>query len=271
MNTDFIHTLFVFWREKIAPYLTTGYHGKPFQLFDSAHLAALSVIVALILLITLTRHKYSETTKRRIRNTMAAILIINEISWHLWAYFYGQWNIQTMLPLHLCSVLVWLSAWMLINKSYRIYEFAYLLGIGGALQALLTPDVGIYGYPHYRFFQTFISHGLIVVAAAYMTLAEEMRPTGKSILRVFIFSNLYMLAVYGINTLIGSNYLYVNAKPATASVLDLLPDWPVYILYMEAIGIVTILILYSPFLIKDFIEKRRMRLAGQDRLDELLS
>ncbi|MCF6278162.1 MAG: TIGR02206 family membrane protein, partial [Anaerolineales bacterium] len=155
--------------------------------------------------------------------------------------------------------------------SYRIYEFAYFIGIGGALQSLLTPDAGIYGFPHYRFLQTFISHGLIIIAAIYMTLAEDMRPTWKSMLRVFVFTNLYMLVVYGINTLIGSNYLYVNAKPLTASVLDMLPDWPVYILYMEGIGLMTVLILYLPFMIKDGISKRRMKIAGKDRLDELLS
>jgi len=26
------------------------------------------------------------------------------------------------------------------------------MGIGGALQALLTPDLGLYGFPHFRFF-----------------------------------------------------------------------------------------------------------------------
>ena len=60
---------------------------------------------------------------------------------------YGTWSIQEHLPLHACSVLIWLAGLMLIRKDYRIYEFAYLMGIGGALQALLTPDIGIYGFP----------------------------------------------------------------------------------------------------------------------------
>jgi uncharacterized membrane protein YwaF len=54
------------------------------------------------------------------------------------------------LPLHLSSLFVFLSA----------------------LQAILTPDLGIYDFPHFRYFQVFISHGLIVTAALYMTLVE---------------------------------------------------------------------------------------------------
>ena len=260
-----------FFIEYIKPYIVADYQGKPFVLFDQIHLITLGAIFLFIVLIFFSRNKFSERKKEDIRDTMAAILILNEIAWQLWNYFYNEWTIQTMLPLHLCSIFVWLSAWMLIKKSYRIYEFAYFMGIGGALQALLTPDAGIYGFPHYRFFQIFISHGFIIIAAAYMTFVEEMRPTWKSILRVAFFTNIYLAAVYWVNTLIGSNYLYVNQKPATASVLDMLPDWPTYILYMEAIGLITILVLYLPFLIKDLIAWIRMRTSGKSRLDDMLS
>lgn len=37
---------------------------------------------------------------------------------------------------------------------------------------MLTPDAGLYGFPHVRFFQIFISHGSIVAAAVYMTAVE---------------------------------------------------------------------------------------------------
>ena len=156
-----------------------------------------------------------------------------------------------MLPLHVCSVLVWLGGLMLVTKNYTIYEFAYFMGIGGALQALLTPDLGVYGFPHYRFFQTFISHGLIVTSAIYMTAVEGFRPTWKSMLKAAVWMNVYALAIYFVNDVLGSNYLMVNAKPDVPSLLDLLPTWPWYILWMEGIGLLTCLILYIPFIIKD--------------------
>ena len=129
----------------------------------------------------------------------------------------------------------------------------------GALQALLTPDLGLYGFPHFRFFQTYISHGLIISAAIYMTVVEGFRPTWKSLLRVALWINVYMAVVFGINLLIGSNYLFVAHKPPTASLLDLLPAWPWYILWMEAIGLVMCLILYLPFAIKDWRAKARAK------------
>jgi len=75
--------------------------------------------------------------------------------------------------------------------------------------------------------------------------------------------NVYMLIIYPVNIYLGSNYLMINAKPETASLLDLFPQWPVYILYMEAIGFLTFLILYLPFIIKDGrLKNRNRQLAG---------
>ena len=92
------------------PYFVADYQGEPFQIFDTNHLAALGSILFIILLLVLSRKKMANKNKENIRDTIAAILIVNEIVWHLWAYFYDTWTLQKMLPLHVCSILVWLSA-----------------------------------------------------------------------------------------------------------------------------------------------------------------
>lgn len=236
------------------------YPGPAFEFLGTAHITALAVLVLLNLFLIRFKDS-SDGTKSKIRWTLALILWGNEFAWHWWNYAVGKWTIQTMLPLHLCSVLVWLGALMLVTKNYSIYEFMYLMGIGGGIQALATPDLGIYGFPHFRFFQTFISHGLIVTSAIYMTAVEGFRPTWKSILRVIVWMNIYAAIIFVVNTQIGSNYLMINRKPDTPSLLDLLPPWPIYILYMEAIGLITVLLLYSPFAIKDW---RNKIIAGRE-------
>jgi hypothetical integral membrane protein (TIGR02206 family) len=243
----------------MTQFFAKDWSGAPFIFFGAAHIVALLVVVLLNVFL-ISRYKNTpEKARRTVAYVMAGVLWANELSWHLWNAFTGQWSIQTMLPLHLCSMLVWTGALMLVTKNYSIYEFCYFLGIGGALQALLTPDLGFYGFPHFRFFQTYISHGLIISAAIYMTVVEGFRPTWKSLVRVALWINVYMAVVFGINMLIGSNYLFVAHKPLTASLLDLLPPWPWYILWMEAIGLVMCLILYLPFAIQDWRVKARVK------------
>jgi hypothetical integral membrane protein (TIGR02206 family) len=252
----------------LEKFFAGDYPGPAFELFGTIHLAALAFLLLLNLYLLRFRNA-DEKTKRTIAWRLALILLLNEIAWHYWNYAVGKWTIQTMLPLQVCSILVWLGALMLMTKSYRIYEFMYLMGIGGAIQALATPDLGIYGFPHFRFFQTFTSHGLIITSAIYMTAIEGYRPTWKSLLRVAIWMNLYLIPIYFLNNAIGSNYLMINHKPETPSLLDLLPPWPIYILYMELIGIVSFLILYLPFAIKDWYTKFVTTRDSMSRLDRI--
>jgi hypothetical integral membrane protein (TIGR02206 family) len=231
-------------------YFAGNYPGPAFVLFGPAHLAALTALLLLNLLLLRFRGS-SELTRRKVRWSLAITLWVAETAWHLWNLLTGQWTVQTMLPLNVCSALIWLTGFMLVFKNHTIYEFAYFLGIGGAIQYLATPDLGIYGFPHFRFFQTFVSHGLLVTCAIYMTVVEGFRPAWKSLVRVIVLANLYMLVIYFVNLALGSDYLMINGKPATSSILDLLPPWPYYILYMEVLGVVTFLLLYLPFAIRD--------------------
>ena len=232
-------------------YFTKDYTGTPFELFGTAHLVALGLIILLNVLIYINRNRFSEQGKRSARALMAMLLVVNELAFHAWNYFTGQWTIQTMLPLHICSILVWSGAYMLVSGNRTIYEFAFFLGIGGATQALLTPDAGIYGFPHFRFVQTMISHGLIVTSALYMTFVEGHRPYWSSFKRVFIYGNLYMLFVGLVNWLVGSNYMFIAHKPETASLIDVLGPWPWYLISLEVVALLVCLILYLPFALSD--------------------
>jgi hypothetical integral membrane protein (TIGR02206 family) len=194
----------------------------------------------------------SEPVLRKVRWTLAIVLWSNEIAWHLWNVAIGTWTLQSMLPLQLCNVLVWLTGFTLISRNQTLYEFSYFLGIGAASQSLFTPDAGMYGFPHFRYIQPIISHGLLVCIGVYMTVVEGLRPTWKSILRVFVATNFYMVFLYFLNSALGSNYMMVNYKPDVPSLLSLMPDWPWYILWCEVLAIFIFLLLYLPFALRDW-------------------
>ena len=96
--------------------LSGDYNGPAFEYFGTAHLGAIAFLVLLNLY--LIRFRYaSDRTKGKIRWILALVLLVNEIAWHYWTFTVGQWKIQTMLPLHLCSLLVWTGALMLMTKN----------------------------------------------------------------------------------------------------------------------------------------------------------
>ncbi len=252
----------------MTDFFAANYQGSAFEYFGTTHLVALGALILLNLFLLFFKNA-NDNTKSTLRWLLALILLGNEVAWHYWNYIYGKWTIQTMLPLHLCSLLVWTGALMLVTKNYRVYEFMYFMGIAGAIQALATPGIDNYNFPHFVYFQYFLSHGLIITSAIYMTVVEGFRPTWKSMLRVAVWMNVYALIVYFINSAIGSNYLMINYKPDTPSLLDLLPGWPIYILYMELLGVISILLLYLPFVVKDLRSRYAMNRDNASRLESI--
>jgi len=66
-----------------------------------------------------------------------------------------------------------------------------------------------------------------------------------------------MVLVYGINLLVGGNYMFLMHKPPTASLLDVLGPWPWYILSLEVVGFLMGGVLYLPWAVIDLRAKKK--------------
>jgi hypothetical integral membrane protein (TIGR02206 family) len=159
--------------------------------------------------------------------------------------------------------MVWLTVYMVFAKNYALYEFAYFLGIGGALQAFLTPaDGAMYDIPHYRIMQSLVAHGLLITIPVFMTVTGGFRPTLAAMKRIFIWTNIYMVVIFFVNRAIGSNYLFLANKPPSPTLMDVLSPWPWYIPQLEVVAFVMLFILYLPFLVKDRFAGRAVSRMG---------
>ncbi len=176
-------------------------------------------------------------------------MVLNELGWHLWHVYFGLWTARDMLPLEICNLMVLLAAWELVSLDERGFPFLYLLGISGAAQVLITPGLDSYGFPHILFFQIFLSHGGVVLAAVYLAVVERMRlQVWRDVIVVGVVTNIYALLIMRVNAATGSNFLFLAHKPPVPTVLDYFGPWPIYILGMEAAGILLFVLLALPFL-----------------------
>ena len=237
-------------------YFARDYHGPAFELFGRAHLAVLAIIIALCLLIVLRRRSFPPAARRTMRWSLLVVIYLSEISWHIWKLSTGDWTIQGMLPLWLCSLTVWTMPLLLVWRIPSYFEWVYFMGLIGASQALLTPDLMIYGFPHFRFIEFFTVHGAIIIAVIYMTAVEGFRPTLRSLPRSILLTDLFWFVCWIVNSQIGSNYLYTQGKLPTPSLLDYLGPWPWYLLSMQALGILLCLLLFLPFAIQNWRKNR---------------
>lgn len=213
-----------------------------FDLFGPSHLAALAA--ALLAAMAMTRVSPADTATPLARAMAVALLVLVIIKPVLYMTVY-DWPWTNSLPLALCRINEFLVIYMLLKRSYRVFEIAYFLAIG-SVAALLTPDLPV-GFPDIRFLLFFLSHSLAVLAVMYGIFAYGFRPTLRSVGAVFIFLALYTLLIAGLNMLLDANYLFLMRKPEGASVLDYLGPWPIYVFAMVGMAIVLCLLCYLPF------------------------
>lgn len=223
------------------------------ELFSASHWSVLLLVAALNLLVYTFRIKIRKSILVAVIPVIiSALLILSALSLQAWDLAHGIWTVQGSLPLHLCGISLPLCALLLLNKNYALYEIVYFWGVGGAAQALLTPDTG-YAFPHFIFFQFFISHGLIVTACLWVTFVDGFRPSWQSVGKAFGATNLYMLVMAVFNYFTGSNYLYICQKPKNPSLLSFLGPWPWYILSLEVVCLLVYFVCCLPFIRFNFI------------------
>jgi len=157
-----------------------------------------------------------------------------------------QWYATSSLALELCSIASIVCAIMLLTKSKFLFDVFYFIAIGGAIQAILTPEL-LFGFPQYRYMQFFLDHTLLILAPIIMIGLYRFRPTFSAVIKSFVSLNVIAAIVYLVNRLIGANYMFLMHKPTTPSIIDYLGSYPYYILSLEVVAFIIFVILYIPF------------------------
>ena len=207
-----------------------------FEPFTAGHALGLAMAAAIVGCIVLFRKRLSSPRANRgARYALVAILVGCELALQAWYGITNNWGVHS-LPLQLCSVMMWLSAIVLLTRSRKLYEVTFFIGILGALQALLTPNLDV-GYPEFRYFHFFIAHGAIIGASVFLTAIEGFRPTVASVFRALGWLHVIAIPAAIANALTGENFMFLARKPNTASLLDLLAPWPWYLLQLELVAL----------------------------------
>lgn len=224
-----------------------------FHHFDASHNAALVLTVALPLALAwIVRRKRSEALSRGVCLSLAAVLTINFLGYPIYLRFFpseagGHW-----LPMQLCDWALVATVVALLRRTVRWFELAYFWGLAATLQAIVTPNLDV-GFPSVRFISFFVAHCGIVVSVLFLLLAFGLRPRAWSLVRVWLWSQLFLGSALIANALTGANYGFLSHKPTRASLLDFLSDQPVvYVIQLELLAILFFALLYLPFALKDW-------------------
>ncbi len=201
-----------------------------FEVFSRQHLIPVIIILLIVGLLFL----YREWFQRKllwVPKALAVITILQHFALFLYRVNSGIWDVSKHLPFYLCSVGVYFSSYVLWTKDKRAFHNTFFVLFFGAFLAILFPEItDKWGYPHFRYFQFFISHSLIMINISYALFVFDY---AKDFKYIDIYKN--MMFVWGFavislvaNLLTNGNYLWLMHSPED-SIFELFGMYPTYI------------------------------------------
>ena len=210
---------------------------RPFVAFGASHLAVVILFaLGVAALVWLGRRLRGRPAARRVSRAMGAAIALLVVPIQVYWMLPGNWDVKSSLPFQLCDLACLAAAWALWSGQRWACALSYYWGLTLTTQAIVTPALTL-DFPHLAFIAFWGMHLLVVWAAVWLVAGAGFRPAWADFRFTAAATVAWGLCMLGFNSLTGANYLFVSAKPETASLLDALGPWPWYLLSELAIGL----------------------------------
>jgi len=233
--------------------------GIGVQTFGIVHLAWVTISVLLILMTILISRRQTEVIRRRIQVTTVYLMVTAHLFCWLWTAIIGHYAITELLPLHLCTLSVFVESAAVLSGRTLLKEFSYCCGLPGAVFALITPVMGGYPLFNYYYLQFAMAHTILILLPLIWIFADGFRPDIRRIPPCFGLLLFFAGIAAFVNRLIGSNYMFLSFAP-TDTPLEIFEAWfgnPGYLIPLTLLVLIVWLILYTPVVLSTRLQRRK--------------
>lgn len=247
-----------FWTNENNPSLP-----KSEYLYGTRHILVLVATLVACIVFTWIFCKRSDRAKKILFRVFASILLFFEIASRVVNLIIAEsYTLESvmkiLLPMHICSVMVWVFIIAIFTQKKFLLNFSVLGGVLATIAFLLYPAVGLNKtYITFTCFYSIFSHMLgFITCILLMTLGQvkfEFKKIWQPIVCFAIMFGWGVLLDWVIFP--GEDYMYLRNDP-----LELGLSFPYQLLYLGII-LVYITMFYLVDFIKDKIKNKRLQRA----------
>ena len=230
--------------------------GVGFDLYGLTHLLWLGFFLVFTIGSCAIYKNLRSTQREKMRLIFAAALIADELFKYAILTVGDRW-LADYLPLHLCSVNIFLIAFHAVRPNKLLDNFLYTVCIPGALAALLFPSWATLPFPNLMHIHSFTVHTLLVAYPVMLTWAGEIRPSARYVPKCLVL--LAALCIPGIivNFLFGSNFMFLMYAEPGNPLYFFEQLWGNHLLGLPILLAAVIALMHGPrLLLKGFFEHR---------------
>jgi hypothetical integral membrane protein (TIGR02206 family) len=216
-----------------------------FTAYGPSYRAVITLFVAVAALLVWLGHRQTDAQARLLGRVLGATTAAIYVA--ALAYSLIPPSINGSVPLRLTDLATVAAAYALWSQAHWAYALTYYWGLVLSAQALISPVLTGPDFPHYEFLTFWGIHLLVVWAAIYLTWGRRMRPQWRSYRIAVVVTSVWAATTFTVNLIAGTNYGFLNRKPDTSTLLDVLGPWPLYVLTATSLILVVWALMTYPW------------------------
>lgn len=241
---------FSFWANRDAvEAIEPGY--RAFHHFDGTHIALLALAAVIIFCAVLIFKRLSTAGRNRFFAVLTVLLLLDEIAKYAIAIGTDDWY-WGYLPLHLCSINIFVCLAYTLTKKDIFAEILYCLGLPGAGIALLVPtwnDLPILNGMHLHS----ASVHIMLVMYPVLILANGFRPSYRRLPKILCMLAAVAVPIYFVNKWLGTNFFFLartDGNPVLEMLAAVLGE-KYFFLGLPVLLIIAWILMYLPWVIAE--------------------
>ena len=230
--------------------------GLGFSLFDGTHLAWLAAAVVSIAVNCLLYRKLDAAGRSRWRKIIAGLIVADELFKMAMLAIGGNY-LPDYLPLHLCSINIFLIAYHAWKPNDTIGSFLYTVCIPGAIAALLFPtwtELPVWNFMHLH--STTI-HILLTMYPMVLAVNGQLKIEVKRIPKcLLLLAGLAVVALIA-NLIFDTNFMFLLKAEPGNPLYVFQQMWGSHLLGFPVLITAVLAVMYCPVALYRKLKKKK--------------
>lgn len=219
--------------------------GLGFSHFSSLHFVWLMTFAVITIANCLWYRSMGDTGRNRWRKSVAVLLLADELFKVVMLVIGGNYSVD-YLPLHLCSInifLITVHAWKPLDM---LGGYLYTVGIPGTLAALLFPTWTGLPILNFMHLHSFTVHILLALYPIVLFAGGDIHPKAKKIPGYLLLLILMAIPIYGINLMLNTNFMFLMSADPGNPLYLFEQMWGSHLLGFPVIIVGVLLVMFVP-------------------------
>lgn len=230
--------------------------GLGFEHFDLCHMLWLLLFAVSIAACCVLYRRWDAKKRRVFRIVLAALIVGNEIFKQVCLQLGDTFTVN-YLPLHLCSINIFLVAVHAFKPSKTLDNFLYAICIPAALLALFFPTWTKLPLLNFNHLHSFTVHIMLALYPIVLTASGDIRPKLRELPKTLLLLAGFAVVALGVNLALDTNYMYLMSAPKGTPLVWFQNTFGTHIVGFPVLLVAILALMYIPVIVWERRQKKR--------------